>query len=354
MSSPPDQQLLQLITYNTHMFGKVAPMVESEFDLYYQDDSRLSVFEDPLTVYLSADVIALQEFWDPNYAKQVAKAVDSSFMTYIGDDLQTEGVVLEDVIGHINNPDLYDYNAVGCGLMLLARKGTVKSVDNFRRVEFSPLKVPAVSADWQDAFAQKGFISAEVTMQRGDYKFGVVATHMITNLGTYTSTGNACFAALQAEVKRLQAKGLPVFLMGDLNITAESQNPDGSWSPSSNYTAYVRKYLLGPDGANLQDTWRSLYPDVAEYPGLTMDDINNTLTPMLKDEDEIANDPSQKRIDYVFYVDKPNGPQTLTPVSAVVATGNWRPQYVDPVNNMSRDLSDHFALGVSFSVDWPS
>lgn len=252
-------------------------------------------------------------------------------------------------------------HGVGCGLMLLASKKSVVGVGHVKSDGFPVLPVvpvAGVTVDIQDAFAQKGYLKAQLHMKTGDLRMGVLVSHMVTNLSTYTSYGDQCFNAIQSRIKSYRSKSqypkAPFFLMADLNVVGESYS-NGGWSSTANYGSYVSQYLLN-DGAStlLTDTWRACNSDLTTAPGFTVDQTINNFTES-EDEDNDGDSATQKRIDYILYAGGADqGGASVSAVSSAVLNGSNRPQYTDTSTGTVRDLSDHFALTANFTVNWSS
>jgi len=345
--STPYSLPLQVMTYNVHLFGSIGTYLPF---LGYQDSARTTA----LIGYLKncgADIIGLQEVWDVDLAAQIEDGVKDNYWVVQGDPLLLDVAVYVDQFSTLPT----HLHGVGCGLMLLASKNSVVGVGHVKSDRF-PIAPTAV--DIQDAFAQKGYLKAQLHMKTGDLRMGVLVSHMITNLSTYTSSGEKCFDAIQSRIESYRSKSqypkAPFFLMADLNVTGESYS-NGGWSSTANYGSYVSQYLLN-DGAStlLTDTWRACNSDLTTAPGFTVDETINNFTES-EDEDNDGDSATQKRIDYILYAGgAQQGGASVSAVSSAVLNGSDRPQYTDTATDTLRDLSDHFALTANFTVSWSS
>lgn len=342
------------LTFNVHLFGAIGADVDSvsSLQLSYQDSDRTTA----LIAFLNqckADVIGLQEVWDTSLAEQIQEGVSANYMSIVADDLPLDTGALGTLLTHpISVP-----NGVGCGLMLLASRNSVAAIGHIHSDPFPINRVPNGTVDVQDAFALKGYLKAQLHMKTGDLRIGVIVSHMITNLSSYSSSGAQCFRAIQERILSFQSESgsSPLFLLADLNVNGESYD-GSSWGPSANYSQFVQHYLIQhKENPLLADVWRDLNPDMTSAPGYTSDETINTLYTMFQDEDNTGDSASQKRIDYIMAAGGAAADGAAVDTSsATVLNSATRPQYLDIVTGTERDLSDHFALTATFQVSWSS
>ena len=282
------QHTVRILTYNVHMFGPTvgnAGVVANFFSnlfgggniaprLYYQDETRADQIVQrilsgnfPGSNGQSPDIVAFQELWDGDIADRIKSGLSGLYPNVYRP--RPNGST--DIIGAIQDGDSSKLSKIlGSGLMLVGKKEYKFTDLDF--TEYDDL------VD-EDMLATKGFgkTIVEASVDGDDFKFCMLLTH--------TQTGeNRNYGRLKDGLQKIANKvsnvkdnhpGVPVFVVGDLNLKGEERTPLDvrGIRPTENYQLLIQG-VLGNEG--LIDSYRVVNPlNAGSQPrGYTSDPYN--------------------------------------------------------------------------------
>jgi endonuclease/exonuclease/phosphatase family metal-dependent hydrolase len=302
---------LSVLGYNTHLFGNaISPALEKIIEslglppLIYEDVQRSAAMV-PYFQGSGANILGLTEVWDDDLA---------SFFT----------LQLSATYPYSYRPTEKN-SYLGSGLLLL-------STYPISNTQFYPYN----DLTGFDAYSTKGILVAQVSPGGGASDLITILTH--TQAGSSSDevaarASNLSQLSLTAQDLEQQNSGLPLLIIGDLNVCAEAKP---SWEPTAEY-----QNTLVPDlaAAQLSDVYRTLYPSAPDNPGVTYDAVDNLLIAIFAPDDTAQG--LQQRIDYEFATSSLAATQASVVRSFV---------YSDPQTGKSTDLSDHYPLAASYTL----
>lgn len=349
---------LELPAWPVKDFNSVVHTPYEETVLYWKDKERVPAIIEKLES-CGADLIGLTEVWDPQIMKSLIEGLKDVYPYHCASptghgieaavyhlrnrhpvlawwsDLDTEPIVRVFSQGHYRDEDKgvvdgikkflgWDRLALvhailgfpvywGAGLLLLSRYPLEDDATAFCQ---HPKKVGL------ERFTSKGVLRTRVHLSERSR-----ATVMLTHLqeGPTPSASRARKRQLKQISKLIKAaRPDPVLVMGDFNIIAEA--PNGfHWRLEP-----TPEYLLMKDILGLQDSYRSIFPNAEDYPGITVSSDHPAARNLGVDQAYAGPD---RRIDMIWY-----SPHFQTVGSEI------------PENYITEgdQLSDHFPLAARF------
>ena len=313
---------LKVLTYNTHLYGNTVSGI-----LKFADAARADLIADMIRQE-DADIVGLEEVWDPTLAAGIVARLGYPPYFYGGakDD---------------------PYDILNSGLLLLSKYPILNASQHFYNDEVNIDDCPALDpfcylqnplTPWKclenkcfpylDGLASKGFLRA--TISKAGFQFGVFVTH--TQAEHHEDGVNARRKQLeqlgaQIQTYRLQNPGAEILMMGDLNIIGRSED-------------YYNSLLF-------QTKLFDVYPNIVPCPDISLDQAtcDYKRNDLARHFDNKGFDCDDKRLDYVLY--SHGKAFDVLPVRQTVR--RYQAEYQDDGETM-RDLSDHYGVAVEFSL----
>lgn len=284
----------------------------------FEDEPRRQA----ISVYLRSlqpnmiNIAALQEVWWAEFAHEIFKDA-LNYNSYVN------RYVVNDE-GHGLNPP---------GLMLLADSNCNFKIHH--GWESYKSECGELPTDWdpQDWPVWKGKVDATGQFQcsAGDtHTIGLFTTHMPVAYNSYKAV-HCSFDYLAKKITKWRAQngGSAVFLLGDLNIDALSQDDKGK----QEYADAVTTPLIGEAGLTDAAGTDQAYATVVPSTNLTWQYFNNTTT----------GDP--QRIDYFMYANSTDGTMTVQ-----VDSINVNSQLTISYDGKAYACSDHYPLEITATI----
>ena len=318
---------LNILVYNTHLFGKDLISTISQFVgsvIYYQDELRNHIITQTIKDS-DADIVGLVEVWNDGFASTMIDEVKDSYPY------------------HYRGPHGNSYEVIGHGLLLLSKY----PLSEKKFYEYKDL-------DGFDKFSRKGFLTAkaEIPNPKADknpirVRFFLTHTQAASSDKSYEKKRQANIAQLTKTIEEYQTgkadnsdTDIPVFAFGDFNVIGEDEKTGQS-------TSEYNKTLDCFQKVGLFDFYRKL-DDFEDAPGYTYfsDGLNqrNKLIPIFDKEGAKKN--VHQRLDYIFYSQE-NSSIKVTPTESKILTDYT---YTDNNTQEDMDLSDHEPLWGKFNL----
>jgi|GEM_PF-2201984 len=304
---------IHCLSYNVHLFSgtgvgaanlvtKWLNKVSENIPLQkYKDSRRLESIIDEVQK-LTPDIIGFSEVWSNDSKKKLISGLKSKLKSKLKYSAWDE------------NEDLLE---IGSGLLLLSRF----PLSNVCFTKYNRLS-------GLDSGSQKGFLRATAKINNSQ-EILIVHTH------TQAEDSKGAIEARKDNIEQLYSSiskvadhSIPVILLGDLNITGESE----SNTPTNEY-----EFLCDTlKQSQMVDSYRTLNPEVASALGYTYDAINNELIRYFAPED--AKNKVRQRLDYMFV-------RGLIPTSVTIPKN-----FTFQTSDGTMELSDHYPLYGSFEL----
>lgn len=322
---PTEKSSVGAMFFNTHLFGSRLPVARALAELKgdrleYRDLQRAELIASEL-VRLGAEqtgpgLVGLCEVWDDDLAEILIHSTSLVFP-------------------HSYRPAKFNQagNLLGSGLLLLSKHPFVRTPEFGAYWKESGSLEPILGGE-ADAHSQKGFVRAIILLPSGE-RVAFFITHLQAGAeNKYQDIRRTQFKQIAFYLKntRTYFPGVPIVMMGDLNVAAETSS--AAASARKEYTDALK--TLG-----LKDAFRIIYPNVKKDRGYTSDPKNTLLR--LFDRDSFA----KQRLDYVL-VSRKGMPETCDVVPF---------RLDDPINGDGgdvgakiHDLSDHYGIRAQLAV----
>lgn len=192
---------LTLLTYNVHLFPPIVALLAwLRGDVAVKDDALRCRKIAQCIAGTNADVVVLCEVWYNRYAESLVAALRQHYPY----------AVVAPSCGNLLRREL-----LGSGLLLLSKYPLAEA-------EFIPYEARA----GEDRWARKGFVRASLELTPLNF-IGVFATHVQAGYANapHTAERLSNIRQLAAAVQHFQATqpaGTPVFVLGDFNISDDS------------------------------------------------------------------------------------------------------------------------------------
>jgi endonuclease/exonuclease/phosphatase family metal-dependent hydrolase len=294
----PQSTTFRVVCYNTHLFGN-----DSIPGLPRWLDAARAFFIGDVINDDGADVVGLQEVWDPAFFGTIASQSGYPSGFYGGSVAP----------GRVLNSGLALYSA--------------HQIQSPAQVVYSDVDMASF-----DSMASKGFVSCTIT--KGPFTIGFFSTH--TQSGE--SSTNALFRGAQLQqlgaavaAYRQVFPGRPVVVVGDFNVISESPE----------YAGAMRGSMWGT--ARTKDGLRNL--PITNDPWCTSCQSNQLNMHFNSSAGNI-------RLDYVLYAGSLDGTVEIIPTRYERKEFQVPPQF-PPLSGSgltTRDLSDHYGVVMDFEL----
>jgi endonuclease/exonuclease/phosphatase family metal-dependent hydrolase len=337
---------LKVICYNTHLFGQtidglvnslqelislvpvigpiVYDIINEITETTFLDDLRAGQIAS-LLVAEDADVIGLQEVWDPVLKNTILNGVQP-YDSFYGGNVEYEFLDAGD-FGQFPIP-----YALDSGLLLM----TQHPMSGKAQVNY------AAETEFMESLATKGFLRA--TLNKAGFSVGVFVTHTQSGAESdseVVATRLQQLGQLAAAIQNYRSAhpSHAIIVMGDFNISGEG----------SEYLGNMAAQMGG--GAQVIDTARNLAcspfsPISADEAGACTSCADNWLRQYF-----YPGGAGNGRLDYILYAPSPDGTVDIVPEVYEIRTYQV-PVTLPPPFNYTLDLpmSDHYGLFVTFRL----
>ncbi|SDX60888.1 endonuclease/exonuclease/phosphatase family protein [Marinobacter mobilis] len=331
---------LELITYNTHLFGssnldKTIPQAFSEKArrALFEDDARRSLIAEKI-VTENADVVILQEVWgEKNHQNIIERVVQKYPFVCFVDENQPSTIYnlsfaaaaltvwafqgpLTAISGIFSGKALQPSDMIGNGLLLLS-KFPIIAVDylNYRKVE------------GEDTSARKAVISAVLRVSPesdASKQLRLIYTHMPTKKELHREN-------IDDVVEVIGRGKQSTIVAGDFNIGRSTY--ENSFSPIKDL-GYKDSYVAVHGVVTDENIQKACTTDI------NRNSLDSKVRPGVTGEPD--------RIDYVFTSGAGNAHLSLEPLQVAVDHDTWKYQNDDGLS----DLSDHYPLKSTIKIIW--
>lgn len=195
---------LKVMTYNTHLFGKVVGVLSGA---EWKDDDRFIALTTCIkdAGMCGADIISIEEGWSDDFIEKIQRSHDfCDLYPYQYFSLQKPCTSV------LSNPS---------GLLLLTNKRVVLHTSDAIYYDYTTEKGDT-NFGIQDIVTSKGFYKVPATVD-GTTDITLLIPHIPTDSGTYTTGVQECFQYL---TQAIHSDHSPVLLLGDFNF-AETNGP---------------------------------------------------------------------------------------------------------------------------------
>ncbi|MCC7373182.1 MAG: endonuclease/exonuclease/phosphatase family protein [Verrucomicrobiales bacterium] len=357
-NSEPQTIKLNLLTYNTHLFGDlpanfVLEWFGTSFPILFLDEERKQAIKGYLASY-PADIVGLQEVWSGAYANNFKHNADDAFPSFYARNSHHDGPIVT-----------WQFNRAG--LCSMARPGIrFRQPGHYNFIANCGVKEPDQEdkawseQDYPDPYhwfyipnyvTSKGFLFTlcELThdfnaaIPPGEtVQIGFFNTHFPTNGSKFPRSIENCILRLKDAINgfALLNPSAAVVVMGDFNISGTADSP-----PDSKYAKYFKDILLAPvanGGAGLTDAYNQVNPEI---PGYSVNGNTNTLWKYFN-EDKAG---KLERPDYILYRSSDRvGAVAIDAVDAKVVDSDALK--VTTSRHETFDTSDHYPILVTLGI----